>query len=91
MIVFFEENESFQLDCTVRIPRINGTCKLKQRKFVCHGKHFQNFEGDRLLKESENSNTAILDPFQQIVFQDYPNSALLSSTLLRAVKLESNG
>ena len=34
---FFEENESFQLDCSVRNPYVNGTCDLKQRKIVCHG------------------------------------------------------
>ena len=32
-----------------------------------------------------------LDPFHQIVFQAYPHSALLSSSLLRAVKPESIG
>ena len=34
---FFEENESFQLDCTVKKPCDNGTCEIKQRKIVCHG------------------------------------------------------
>ena len=34
---FFQENESFQLDCTVKNPRVNGACEIKQRKFVCHG------------------------------------------------------
>ena len=33
----FEENESSQLDFTVRNPCVNGTCKIKQRKIVCHG------------------------------------------------------
>ena len=34
---FYEENQSFQLDCTVRNPCVNGTCEIKQRKIVCHG------------------------------------------------------
>ena len=29
---FFEENDSFQLDCTVRNPCFNGTREIKQRK-----------------------------------------------------------
>ena len=34
---FFEENESFQLDCTVRNPCVNGTFEIKQRKIVFLG------------------------------------------------------
>ena len=85
---FFEENGSFQLDCTVIIPFVNGTCKIKQAKNCLS---WITLSWGRFLNKSRNSNADILDPFQQIVFQVYPHSALLSSILLRAVKPEIIG
>ena len=34
---FAQQNESFQLDCSVMNSCTNGACEIKKRKLICHG------------------------------------------------------
>ena len=72
---FSHQNESFQLDSSVRNLCTNVAREIKKRKLICHGKHLTS------LNAFQSSNFGILDPIQQILFQIYPNSVLQSSTL----------
>ena len=85
---FSQQNESFQLDCSVRNPCTNGACEIKKRKLICHGltPHFVT-----LLNVFQSLNSGISDSFQQILSQICPNLLFQSSTLPHAVKLANIG
>ena len=84
---FSQQNESFQLDCSVRNPCTNGACEIKKRKLMSWiTPHFVT-----LLNVFQSLNSGILDPFQQILSQICPNLLLQSSTLPQAVKLVNIG
>ena len=85
---FSQQNKNFQLDCSVRNPCTNGACEIKKRKLIISWitPHFV-----KLLNAFQSSNSGILDPFQKILFQIYPNSVLQPSTLPQAVRLVNIG
>ena len=82
---FSQQNENFQLDCSVRNPYTNGACEIKTY-LSWITTHFMTS-----LNALQSSNSGILDPFQQILCQIYPNSVLQSSTPPQAVRLVNNG